>query len=102
MASVAWATKVCAPSASAVYVFGLEHDAGGAPSSWQVKVTGVLSALKAKLASVSLVVAFGPLAIVTIGARVSIVQEVAWGAPTFPTASVARTANEWLPAASPE
>jgi hypothetical protein len=59
------------------------------------------SAVKVKLAEVSLVGSVGPPVMVVTGAMVSTVQVYVAASPWLPALSVARTWNVWEPSARP-
>jgi hypothetical protein len=97
--SVARASKLCPPSARPLYSCGLVQTAHSPPSS--LHSTSALSSTEnAKRAAVLLLSADGPLAIVVVGATVSIVQAKPAGAPRLPASSVARTEKSCAPSAS--
>ena len=101
-ASVAFTWKVWLPTARPVYAFGLVQPANAAPSRLHWKVEPDSLEEKLKLGLVELLGFAGLDVIVVSGGVVSIVHVYVAATPTFPIASVARTANVWLPAASPE
>ena len=100
--SVALTWKVWLPGASPVYALGLVQATKAAPSRLHWKVDPDSLDEKLKLGLVELLGFAGVDVIVVSGGVVSIVHVYVAATPTFPIASVARTANVWLPAASPE
>jgi 2C-methyl-D-erythritol 2,4-cyclodiphosphate synthase len=99
-ASVALTWKVCEPSASAEYAFGLEQLANAPPSSahWNVAPA---SEVKLKLAFALLLGFVGEALIVAVGATVSIVQVELAAVPALPAASTALTWKVCEPSARP-
>src|SRR5205823_956236 len=96
---VARTENVCEPSVRPASAFGLVHAAYAAPSSLHSNVAPA-SLVNEKLGAALFEGSLGFAVSVTTGAEVSIVQVYAVEAPVFPAASVARTENVWLPAAS--
>ena len=95
--SVARASKLCAPSASAAVVCG-EVQAAKAAASTRHSNDDPASEANENVGVLSLVVPLGPAVIVVSGGVVSTVNErVAGEASTLPEASFARTANVCAP-----
>ena len=104
-ASVAFTEKVCEPFASAVYEAGEVHAVKAAPSRLQANVEPASVDVNGIDASAVATVPVGPPVIVVSGGVVSAtftIQVLVAAEPSvLPAASVARTANVWVPFARP-
>src|SRR2546426_8186346 len=99
--SVARTWKVWLPELSAMYVFGLVHEAKGEPSRVHSNVLPASVEVNVNSPTWLLDSAGGFVVIVVSGAVVSMVQvKLAGVGSTLPAGSIARTWKVWLPAAS--
>jgi hypothetical protein len=94
---------VCDPFARLEYAFGEPHAAQASASSLHSNVASASVAENSNDAALDVVLPIGPLTIEVSGGAVLTVQVLVAGDPsTFPSESLARTANVCVPSPRPE